>query len=202
MIPALSYTSYKHIKTVIMKTLNFLSMTLMLALTVVFTQANETRNSDFGTTKKKTKTERKELRKLEGSTVSDFAKRQFYSDFGNVPDTHWNRELNFDVASYKYDGQEWKAYYDADAHLVGTTSAKKVSDLPLKAQKEISAKYKGFTIGPVIFFDDNEANETDMALFGVQFEDTDNYFVEVTKGDNKTILQVDTTGSVSFFRKL
>ena len=51
----------------------------------------------------------------------------------------------------------------------------------------------------VLFFDDNEYNETDMELFGVQFETADNYFVELTKGDKKEVVKVDTSGEVYHF---
>lgn len=37
---------------------------------------------------------------------------------------------------------------------------------------------------------------------GVQFEDTDNYFVELAKGTSKIVLQVSTTGDLIIFKQL
>jgi len=41
-----------------------------------------------------------------------------------------------------------------------------------------------------------------MMLYGKQFEDADNYFVELTKGAKKIIVQVDSQGLVFFFTEL
>ena len=37
---------------------------------------------------------------------------------------------------------------------------------------------------------------------GGQFEDTDNYFVELAKGTSKIVLQVSTTGDLIIFKQL
>jgi hypothetical protein len=95
-----------------------------------------------------------------------------------------------------------KAYYDAEAKLVGTTTQKTFADLPVVAQKEINKKYKGYRTGDVIFFDDNEKNETDMIMYHMQFDDADNYFVDMKKDAKEIILKVDMGGSVSFFKQL
>jgi hypothetical protein len=95
-----------------------------------------------------------------------------------------------------------KAYYDYEGNLVGTTQKKAFADIPVKGQEEIKTKYKDYTIGDVTFFDDNEFNDTDMILWGLQFDDRDLYFVELTKGTGKIIVQVDAEARVSFFKKL
>ena len=152
--------------------------------------------------KKEKRSEEKELRKLEGKEVSYRAKQAFYSDFGNIPVTEWERTVNYDKATFTKDGQVMKAFYDADAKLVGTISDKTFEDLPANAQKYINEKYKDYSKGSVILFDDNEVNETDMIMYGQQFEDADNYFVEMKK-DNKTIiLQANMEGDVTFFKQL
>ena len=43
---------------------------------------------------------------------------------------------------------------------------------------------------------------TDMILYGLQFEDQDNYFVELTKGKDKIVVQVTPEGDVFFFKQL
>ncbi len=148
------------------------------------------------------KEERKELRKLEGKEVSYQAKLSFYTDFGDIPGTKWERMDNFDKATFKKGGNVMSAYYDYYAKLVGTTSRKSFADIPAKAQKFINKKYAGYNKSGVIFFDDNEYNESDMILYGQQFDDADNYFVELQKGGDKIVLQVNMAGNVLYFTKI
>jgi hypothetical protein len=152
--------------------------------------------------KKEKKSEMVPLKKLEGTKVSDLAKDQFIADFGNIPDVQWNRTKNFDEAIFTKNGKKLHAWYDFDNKLVGTTSIVTFADLPAEGQKNIKAKYKDYSIGPVIFFDDNEMNATDMILYDKQFDDADNYFVELSKAKEKIILIVNTLGEVSFFKQL
>jgi hypothetical protein len=95
-----------------------------------------------------------------------------------------------------------KTFYDIDGILVGTTQIKTFGDVPVKGQQAIKKNYKDYTIGQVVFYDDNEANDTDMKLYGMQFDDKDNYFVELLKGTNKIVVQVNTEGDVFFFKDL
>jgi hypothetical protein len=152
--------------------------------------------------KKEERGEKKELRKLEGENVSYQSKNAFYADFGNVPGTTWTRGDYFDEAHFIKDGQAMTAYYDFDAQLVGTTTHKSFSDLPEIAQKYINKKYSDYTIKDVIFYDDNEYNDTDMVLYGDPFEDEDSYFVVLNKEDHQTILHINTNGNVSFFKEM
>lgn len=144
------------------------------------------------------KADRKELKELKGKEVSYEAKEQFYRDFGDTPAT-WRRETPYDIATFTKDGVLQSAYYDADAQLVGTTFQKNYADLPTKAKETIEKKYKGYTADAVIYFDDNEYNDTDMILYGQQFADEDNYFVELVKGTKKIVLRSNMAGDVSFF---
>jgi hypothetical protein len=153
-------------------------------------------------TKNEKKAEKKALTKLEGTEVNALAKSHFNVDFGNIPDVQWKRSANFDEASFTKNGKKMKAWYDVDANLVGTTTFVNFSDVPEKGQKEIKAKYKDYTIGSVVFFDDSEINESDMILYGMQFDDADNYFVELAKGTSKIVLKVNTEGNVAYFTKL
>ena len=152
--------------------------------------------------KKENREERKELKKLEGKEVSDQSKQAFHGDFGKIPVSKWKRTANSDEATFIKDGEVMTAYYDAGSKLVGTTSQKTFADIPAAAQKFIDAKYKGYNKGAVVFFDDNEWSETDMILYGNQFADADNYFVELKKDNKDIILQVNMTGNVFFFKKV
>lgn len=191
-----------------MKKLLLLSMTLTLiaaahAQDVAGVKKNEAvLKHEKKEIKKEEKEKRKELRKLEGKEASDQSKQAFYRDFGNIPVIKWERSLNYDKAVFMNDGREMTAYYDAEAQLVGTTQTKMFTDIPASAQKYIAKKYAGYTPVAVTYFDDNEHNDTDMILYGSQFEDADNYFVEMKKGAEKIVLQVNTSGEVFFFGEI
>ncbi len=178
-----------------MKKLFVLSMTILLALASLQAQTQKPA--------KETKSERVALRKLEGTKVSERAISAFNADFKGATNVQSKRVDTFDEFSFTAkDGQKMKAFYDFDNLLVGTTMVKTFADLPVKGQEQIKKEYKDYTAGPVVFYDDNEANATDMILYGIQFEDADNYFVEMTKGEKKIVLQVNPQGSVFFFKDL
>lgn len=153
-------------------------------------------------TKKEAKTEKKELRALKGKEVSYRAKDHFLTDFGKIADAKWKRGSQMDEVTFTKDGQKLTAYYDYESNLVGTTSDKTFDTLPRNAQKDIKKVYKDYNIGAVIMFDDNENNDTNMNLYGTQFDDKDNYFVEISKGGKQSVLQVNMEGQVMFFKQL
>ncbi len=193
----------------IMKKLAVLSMALLFVGASLQSQAQVKQKGEIAEAKKEVKTEKKELRterialrKLEGTKVSELAKQQFRSDFGAVPNVQWRRSATFDEATYTKAGHKVTAYYDSGNTLVGTCTIETLADVPAKGQAEIKTKYKGYTPRVVIFFKDNEANDTDMLLYGNQFEDADNYFVELAKGKQKMVVQVTPLGAVSYFANL
>ncbi|HEY5406047.1 MAG TPA: hypothetical protein VIJ92_03130 [Ginsengibacter sp.] len=146
--------------------------------------------------------DKRELRKMEGTEVSNLAKAQFKIDFGNIPVDAWERTNNFDEATFVKNGQVTSAFYDSYAKLVGTTAEKTFADLPHKAQEWINKKYSGYAIADVFFFDDNEFNESDMLIYNMPFNGEDSYFVEVKKNNKAIILQVNKEGDVSYFFRL
>jgi len=148
------------------------------------------------------KTHREPLKKIEGNFVSAETKAIFSRDFTEAKNVQWLRKDVFDEALFNLNGNDMHAWYDFDHQLVGTTTIVPFSKVPEKGQKEIAAKYKDYKTGQVIYFDDNEANETDMILYDQQFDDADNYFVELSKGNEHIVLMVNPQGWVSFFKKL
>ncbi|MDP4292764.1 MAG: hypothetical protein Q8908_16910 [Bacteroidota bacterium] len=185
-----------------MKKFAMFSFALLFALAVGQVQAQDTKGEPKKEIRKEKKMERVALRKLEGKTVSQISKNSFNADFGKIPDVKWERLETFDKATFTKDGHEMSAYYDPDGKLVGTTSIKTEDYLPAKGLKNLLKKYPGYTIGQILFFNDNEANETDMMLYGIQFEDADNYFVELSKGNKTIVVQVTAEGNIFFFKQL
>ena len=145
---------------------------------------------------------KKEIRKLNNSEVSFFSKEQFYEDFGYIPDADWTKSPNFDEVTFTFNGHEFTAFYDDKSTLVGTTSEKTFSDLPINAQNYINRKYGDYTVKDVLFYDDNEMNSSDMVLYGLEFNDPDSYFVDLQKDNKDIILQVPLSGSANFFKEL
>lgn len=182
-----------------MKKAVIFSMTVLFTVSVLNGKTLKTDKEPAKDSLMEVKTERVALRKLEGSRISAFAKANFTSEFGNISDVDWNRGNIFDEASFSKDGKMLTAYYDYDGNLVGTTEVKTFKDLPAKGQQEIKNRYKDYSIGNVIFFHDSGANKSDMLLYAREFEDADNYFVELQKGTKKIVLKVDTHGYVEFF---
>jgi hypothetical protein len=183
-----------------MKRLAILSMTFLFCLSVIQGQTKEQEKKE---TKKEQKTERVALRKLEGSNVSTIAKNNFSAEFKDAQNVQWKRVDTYDEATFtNKDNHQMKAFYDFEGKLVGTTQHKTFADVPVKGQEQIKKEYKDYTVGQVLFFDDNEANSTDMILYGIQFEDEDNYFVELSKGNRRIVVHVNMEGSVFFFTEL
>jgi hypothetical protein len=181
-----------------MKRLAFLSLMILFVMNATYAQEQKSGNTQT----KETKKERIPLKKLEGDKVSTMAKESFIADFGNVPNVKWQREGTFDEAIFMKDGKEMIAFYDIGGKLVGTTKVVTFAEVPVSGQQEIKKRYKDYTVSTVIFYDDNEANETDMIMYGTQFDDADNYFVELTKGNSKIAVRVDLKGEVYFFKQL
>ena len=193
-------------KLIIAPVVIILTMTTMQTLAkaredVVKNETKNSLNSDKSIGKEKRK-ERKVLKEPRENEVSIRSEINFISDFGHISNVQWKRNAQFDEATFTKDGQQMTAYYDIYSNLVGTTENKFFTDIPTRAQKEIMEKYKEYSIGDVVFFDDNEANETDMVYDDLRFEDADNYFVTLTKDNKQIVLMVNTAGDVSYFKTL
>jgi hypothetical protein len=158
--------------------------------------------------KRKVSTEEKEIRKEEKATrnkeVNYMTRQQFRTDFPDAKNAVFKVGKQFDEISFLNNNNVYIAFYDINSNLVGTTTAKQISDLPMRAQKIINRKYKdkGYSVARVILFDDNEANDSDMYLYDQRFDDEDVYFVELKKAAKNLVVQVRTNGDVSFFKNI
>ena len=190
-----------------MKKLIIASFSLLLAAATTQAQTSYTAlktnikkdKQEQAASKKEKREERKELRKLEGKEVTYQSKEHFEQDFPSAKEVTWKRTDYFDEATFTQDGKNMRAFYDNQSDLVGSSTTMKLEDLPADAQKYIQKKYSDYTVDEVFLFDDNEYNQTDMILYGHQFEDADNYFVGLEKDGKMTVLQVNPGGQVSDF---
>jgi hypothetical protein len=127
------------------------------------------------------------------------SRQQFNVDFPSATDIIFWQSNGIDVISFTQNKIQCKAYYDADSKLIGTVTPKTIADIPANALAHIRKNYKDFSIDKVIFFDDNEFNESDIILYGQTFNDADNYFAELSKGGKKFVVKIAKDGAVSFF---
>lgn len=182
-----------------MKNLISVAILLLFASTFLLAGPSASFSNSAGEKGKELRREkRKERRETWSHTVYPATEARFADDFPGAKDITW-RIGEFVEATFIDDGVIKTAYYDTENELVGTTTDVTASALPLKAQEYISKKYPGYKIGEVIFFDDNEANDTDMLIFNQSFEDRDNYFPVLTNETKTIILKVSMEGEVSFF---
>lgn len=145
---------------------------------------------------------KRELRKLKSNDINENSKAQFIMDFGNITNVKWKKMNGFDEATFTKAGKITTAFYDNNAKLVGTTTIKTYSDIPLDAQKTINKVYKGYTTKEVVLFDDNEANETNMIIYNLPFEDVDSYFVQLNKDNKNIVVQVNMDGNLKYYTEL
>lgn len=188
------------------------SVAILLGGITVFAQNNKqedalkkeikTLKKESPSTSKAIKAKKKELRKLESQDVDNFTKQQFAEDFGDVKNVTWSRFNLYDEASFTLDGVQTKAFYDNTPELIGTITNKTFADLPTRAQKEINKKYADYTKGSVIYFDDNEYNDTYFLLYDEPFDGPDTYFIELTKDGKGIVLEISELGEIINYKDL
>lgn len=145
---------------------------------------------------------KRELRDLKAADVNEYSKAQFKKDFANIQNVQWKKTNGFDEGILTKAGIKTSAFYDTYANLVGTTTMKIFADLPNDAQKAINKEYKGYATKEIVYFDDNENNDTNMIIYNFPFEDVDSYFVQLTKDNKNIAVQVRLNGAVSYFTQI
>lgn len=191
-----------------MKQIIFIGSFLFFAGASAFCQDELAFNSPTSSTttihrkSKSDKEEDKFIKKEKALTTPNYlTEQQFLIDFPNATAVEWyNKEMP--AATFMMNGKKMTAFYDYKNELIGTTTMVPYSDVPEAGQKYIDKHYKDFTVERVVLFDDNENNETDMMLYGTPFDDEDNYFVELSNNNKEIVLQVNTSGDVSFFKEM
>jgi hypothetical protein len=120
------------------------------------------------------------------TTVSRRVLNSFKADFKNATGIEWVVKEDFCKASFLHEGVKMEAFYDLEGNVIGTSKAIAENQLPAAAQKKLAEKYAGYTMTEAIEFD--KANE------GIR------YYVSLTRNSKTIVLQVETNGTVSFFK--
>jgi hypothetical protein len=190
-----------------MKKLSVIFVTMFLMFAFCQIQAQDIKNyaSNMGKKGKRIeiRTEHKEMRKLAENNVSDFSLKSFNTDFGNKSsNVSWTRTDKYDEATFMKDGHETRAYYDLEGLLVGTTILKTYADLPQRARNTIAKRYPDYTVESSLIYNFNKLSDAQMFMFSDQFVDSQNFFVQLSNGAEKIVLQVTPVGQVFFFSKI
>jgi len=190
-----------------MKNLKISAVVLVIILAGFQAKAQDTKYyaSNMGKKEKRLelRTEHKELRKLNVKNVSNLSLKSFSTDFWeNSSNVSWTTTDQFDLATFNKDGQEMTAFYDFGGKLLGSAVNKSFADLPLRGQNSITKMYKKYAVQSVTLYDFNNQNDFQMILSNGQYVDSKNYFVQMSNGKNKIIVQVDLAGQVYYLEKL
>jgi hypothetical protein len=106
-----------------------------------------------------------------------------YSDAKNV---QWNVTDDYIKATFKWNKQDLTVIYTKDGETFAESRLITPNNLPLKAQQHLDKNYSDYRIAEAIEF---SSEETGLC-----------YYVSVTKGDTKKILQISPQGNISTFR--
>ncbi len=190
-----------------MKTIAFLAMATLFSLSTITAQpespsTGEHNGKEAKASKREMGTAKDPLMNPGRESVSYESMNRFGIDFPKASNISWERTGVFDQVDFTSGGQKMRGYYDSDGSLVGTTTSKKLSDLPKSAQKVLADKYSDYKVGPIIFFRDNDQNDTEMVLWATTFDNRDMYFAELQKGPDKIVVRITPSGDVSYFTQI
>ncbi|MBN8835460.1 MAG: hypothetical protein ABS68_04895 [Niastella sp. SCN 39-18] len=153
---------------------------------------------------KEIKKEKRLIKKdLMRNEVAPESKMQFQNDFPGASHVTYLHTQQYDKISFTNAKKiKLDAFYDANHALIGTVKNIDYKDVPRALKTKIASRFKGYTADKALFFDDNEANDTDMTLYESSFDDADNYFIEMHNGSNKIVVKASPDGAVSLFKKI
>lgn len=174
----------------------------IMLLLVLTAKAQVSQNHSDDTLRQTRKEKRLSKDKQAVQSNTDHMQQQLAKEFGAISKVKWERIAGYNWAYFTRGGQDLTAIYDDDGNRVGTISHKVFADLPGMAQQHINDHYAGYEKGDIILYDDNEFNKSDFRLYDQQFDEADNYFVTLQKGNKKLILKVNLQGDVAFFTEL
>lgn len=108
-----------------------------------------------------------------------------YSDAKNV---QWNVTDDYIKATFNWKNQQLQVFYTKDGDAFAQSRQINLNILPLKAQQTLSKNYTDYNITEAIEF---TSEQTGLC-----------YYVSLTKGSAKKILQITPEGSVNTFRPI
>ncbi len=185
-----------------MKKLAILVISSFFAFTFLKAQNQSPSGNESRTSGREAGTEKAPILNTGNESISFESENNFDIDYPKASDVAWEKTGSFDQANFVSNGQKKSAYFDMDGNLVGTTTSVKLSDLPEKAQRILQNKYSDYTVGPILYFEDNDQNDANMVLWATEFDSQNLYFAELDKGGDKIVVEISPSGDVSYFTKI
>lgn len=108
----------------------------------------------------------------------------FQTEFSEATQVEWSATSKYTKATFILADEQIEAFYAADGELIGVSRKVDIKKLPIKALQKIKKSFADYNIKEVIEFDQNGDK---------------NYYVSLSKGDHKEVLQVSLYGNVTQF---
>ncbi|MBW4891908.1 hypothetical protein KXQ82_19445 [Mucilaginibacter sp. HMF5004] len=134
--------------------------------------------------------------------VSSTVLNQFTYEFKDAQAVTWVIDGNCQKALFTYEGTAMTAFYSLSGEYMGVTNPTAFAKIPADAQKEISSKYKEYTIGEVIEFRPAATNSASIYSFSSYSNDEKVYFVDLKNDKEEFLLRVTPNASVFFFKQV
>jgi hypothetical protein len=133
-------------------------------------------------------------KKLEKTvSVSYNVQNQFDADFSDATNVTWSVTPNCQKAIFTLNDVKMTAFYNLQGEFLGTTQDVNYSTLTSKAKKQITDKYKDYTVADVIKYDVNETNTN---------VDQTVYFVDLKNTTSEILVRVTPSAEVYFFKQV
>ena len=159
--------------------LKFKTMKKLFITAAIATMFSVTAFADGG---KKATTETSE----KGITFS--ALNHFKSDFKSADNVVWTTTANCQKVTFVENNVSYTAFYNLGGEYLGVTRALPFEMLAPSVKKEITEKYKAYTVSSVIQYKTQDSDEAVV------------YFVDVKSTDSEIVLKVSANEVVSFFK--
>jgi len=121
------------------------------------------------------------------SDVNTLAKKNLLRHYSGATNIEWKSEAQFNKASFQIENQKLEVFYDQNGDLIGTTKVVAFDKLPKAAIQTITSEYT---------FPEFNLREC------IEFVDAYNvkkYFISMETVNDRIILEISKTGSVSTY---
>ena len=121
-----------------------------------------------------------------GDEASAKAVSNLKKEYGDAKNVEWNVTGDYIKATFNWNNQVVQVFYTKDGETFAESKLINTNNLPLKAQQYLDKNYADYRISEAIEFTSEDSGLC--------------YYVSLTKGDSKKILQISPQGTVTTFR--
>ena len=117
--------------------------------------------------------------------INSSVRKSFQQEFSSAQNIEWTIVGSLSKATFKFNGQEWYAFYSPAGERVALGRNIHVSFLPFNLTNEVSKSFKGFWI---------------TSAFEISDDNGSTYFVTIESADQKMTLKSIGTSQWTIFR--